>query len=99
LPPSATSSPPLTSAGEATPERLLEAILAETPGEAFPYSLLRAYRPILYERYGWATIDQDLVRATLPSGGDAPAAIERFADEGTSWSGEPTPSRRRWCLP
>jgi predicted N-acetyltransferase YhbS len=61
--------------------RLLETILAEIPGEGFPYSLLRAYRPILYERHGWATIDQSLVRATLPSGGDAPAAIERFADE------------------
>src|SRR5436190_649851 len=33
-----------------------------------------------YERYGWTNIDQDLARATLPSGGEAPAAIERFAD-------------------
>jgi predicted N-acetyltransferase YhbS len=38
--------------------RLLEAILAEIPGEGFPYSLLRAYQPVLYERHGWATIDQ-----------------------------------------
>jgi predicted acetyltransferase len=32
--------------------RLLEAILAETPDEGFAYSLLRAYQPTLYERYG-----------------------------------------------
>ena len=61
--------------------RLLEAMLAGTPGEGFAYSLLRAYQPVLYERHGWAHIDQELVRATLSPGGVATVAIERFADE------------------
>ena len=59
--------------------RLLEAVLAETPGEGFAYSLLRAYQPALYERHGWAPIDQELVRATLSPGSDV--TIERFAEE------------------
>ena len=61
--------------------RLLEAMLAGTPGEGFAYSLLKAYQPVLYERHGWAHIDQELVRATLSPGGVATVAIERFADE------------------
>ncbi len=46
--------------------RLLEAMLEEIPAEGFAYSLLRAYQPVLYERYGWAPVDQELVRAALP---------------------------------
>jgi len=45
--------------------RLLEAMLQELPTEGFAYSLLRAYRPALYERCGWAPIEEELVRAEL----------------------------------
>jgi N-acetylglutamate synthase-like GNAT family acetyltransferase len=46
--------------------RLLDVMLKEIPAEGFAYSLLRAYQSVLYERYGWAPIDQDLMRMTLP---------------------------------
>ncbi len=46
--------------------QLLRAMLEAVPAEGFAYSLLRAYHPVLYERHGWAPIDQDLLSATLP---------------------------------
>jgi predicted GNAT family N-acyltransferase len=45
--------------------RLLEAMLQELPTEGFAYSLLRAYRSALYERYGWAPLEEEFVRAEL----------------------------------
>lgn len=45
--------------------RLLEAMLQELPTEGFAYSLLRAYQPTLYERYGWAPMEEELVQAEL----------------------------------
>ena len=61
--------------------RLLEAMLAEIPAEGFAYSLLRAYRPDLYERYGWPSIQSELVRATLPPEGAHAPDIEPFVEE------------------
>jgi N-acetylglutamate synthase-like GNAT family acetyltransferase len=61
--------------------RLLEAILAETPDEGFAYSLLRAYQPTLYERYGWVSIEEELVRAELPSFDPGSVAITPFSGE------------------
>jgi predicted N-acetyltransferase YhbS len=46
--------------------QLLRAMLDTVPAEGFAYSLLRAHQPVLYERHGWAPIDQQLVHATLP---------------------------------
>ena len=60
--------------------RLLESMLAEIPKEGFAYSLLRAYRPILYERHGWAPIGEEVVRAELAPRDPAPVAIEPFGD-------------------
>lgn len=60
---------------------LLEAMLDEIPKEGFTYSLLRAYKPDLYERYGWATIQAELVNATLPPDGVDLVSIEPFAEE------------------
>jgi predicted N-acetyltransferase YhbS len=61
--------------------RLLEAMLAELPDEGFAYSLLRAYRPALYERHGWAPIEEQAVRAKLTALDPGSFAIEPFADE------------------
>ena len=61
--------------------QLLEAMLAELPLERFAYSLLRAYRPALYERYGWAPIEEELVSVTLSPDGAGPVSIAAFADE------------------
>lgn len=61
--------------------RLLEAMFAEMPGEGFAYSLLRAYKPDLYERHGWAPIQAELVDATLPSDGAGPLSVEPFVEE------------------
>ncbi len=60
--------------------RLLDAMLAEIPKEGFAYSLLRAYRPILYERHGWVPIGEEVVRAELPPFDPASVAIEPFGD-------------------
>ncbi len=60
--------------------RLLDAMLAEIPKEGFAYSLLRAYRPALYERHGWAPIGEEVVRAELPPYSLASVAIEPFGD-------------------
>lgn len=56
-------------------------MLDEIPKEGFTYSLLRAYKPDLYERYGWATIQAELVNATLPPDGVDLVSIEPFAEE------------------
>ncbi|MDP9440562.1 MAG: GNAT family N-acetyltransferase [Actinomycetota bacterium] len=60
--------------------RLLDAMLAEIPGEGFAYSLLRAYRPALYERHGWAPIGEEVVRAELPPFGPGSVSIEPFGE-------------------
>jgi predicted N-acetyltransferase YhbS len=52
--------------GQGHAGQLLRAMLDAVPAEGFAYSLLRAYSAVLYERHGWAPIDQELVRATLP---------------------------------
>ena len=61
--------------------QLLEAMLAELPLERFAYSLLRAYRPALYERYGWAPIEEELVQAQIRPFDSGSVAIASFADE------------------
>jgi hypothetical protein len=60
--------------------RLLGVMLAAIPKEGFAYSLLRAYRPILYERHGWVPIADEVVRAELPPFDPASVAIEPFDD-------------------
>ncbi len=60
--------------------RLLDAMLAEISKEGFAYSLLRAYRAILYERHGWAPIGEEVVWAELPPFDPASVAIEPFGD-------------------
>lgn len=60
--------------------RLLDAMLAEIPKEGFAYSLLRAYRPSLYERHGWVPIGEEVVRADLPPLDSSSVAIEPFGD-------------------
>jgi predicted N-acetyltransferase YhbS len=61
--------------------RLLEAILQELPTEGFAYSLLRAYQSVLYERYGWAPIEEELVHAELRPFDPGSVDIASFADE------------------
>ncbi len=46
--------------------RLLRAMLDAIPDEGFSYSLLRAYQPVLYERHGWAPLNEDLIGAQIP---------------------------------
>jgi predicted acetyltransferase len=60
--------------------RLLGAMLQELPTDGFPYSLLRAYQSVLYERYGWAPIEEELVRAELRPFDAGSVAIAPFAD-------------------
>jgi hypothetical protein len=60
--------------------RLLGVMLAAIPKEGFAYSLLRAYRSILYERHGWVPIADEVVRAELPPFDPASVAIEPFDD-------------------
>lgn len=57
-------------------------MLAEIPKEGFAYSLLRAYRPILYERHGWVPIGEEVVRAEVPPLDPASVTIEPFGDSG-----------------
>ena len=55
-------------------------MLQEIPNEGFAYSLLRAYRPILYERYGWVPIGEEVVRAAPPPFDPPSVTIEPFGD-------------------
>jgi GNAT superfamily N-acetyltransferase len=61
--------------------RLLRAMLDAIPDEGFSYSLLRAYQPILYERHGWAPLDQELIRAEIPPVSAGSATITPFTDD------------------
>jgi len=61
--------------------QLLRAMLGVIPAEGFAYSLLRAYQPALYERHGWAPLDQELTRAQLPPLSAGSAAIVPFTDD------------------
>jgi predicted N-acetyltransferase YhbS len=60
--------------------RLLDAMLKEIPNEGFAYSLLRAYRPILYERHGWVPIGEEVVRAALLPFDPPSVTIDPFGD-------------------
>jgi GNAT superfamily N-acetyltransferase len=60
--------------------RLLAAMLKEIPNEGFAYSLLRAYRPSLYEHHGWVPIGEEVTRAALPPFDPASVTIEPFGD-------------------
>ncbi len=53
--------------GQGYAGRLLAAMAAGAAVDGFAYSLLWTHLPVLYERYGWALIDQPAVRATLPA--------------------------------
>lgn len=59
----------------------LRAILGALPNEGFTYSLLRAYQLVLYERPGWAPLDQELVRAELPLVDAGSISIAPFTDD------------------
>lgn len=61
--------------------QLLRAILGALPNEGFTYSLLRAYQLVLYERPGWAPLDQELVRAELPLVDAGSISIAPFTDD------------------
>ena len=61
--------------------QLLRAMLGAIPDKGFTYSLLRAYQPVLYERYGWAPLDQELMRAELPPVTTGFATIAPFTDD------------------
>ena len=61
--------------------QLLEAMLQELPTDGFTYSLLRAYQSVLYERYGWAPIEEELVQAQIRPFDSGSVAIASFADE------------------
>src|SRR5215210_2040628 len=61
--------------------QLLRAMLGVIPAEGFAYSLLRAYQPALYERHGWAPLDQELTRAHLPPVGAGSLTIAPFTDD------------------
>lgn len=61
--------------------RLLRAMLDTIPAEGFAYSLLRAYQPTLYERHGWVSIDEELIRAELPPFSVSSATIAAFTDD------------------
>jgi predicted N-acetyltransferase YhbS len=60
--------------------QLLDAMLQEIPNGGFAYSLLRAYRPSLYERYGWVPIGEEVVRAAPPPFDPTSVTIEPFGD-------------------
>jgi len=53
--------------GQGYAGRLLAATAAGAAADGFAYSLLWTHLPVLYERYGWALIDQPAVRATMPA--------------------------------
>src|SRR5215210_600926 len=55
-------------------------MLGAVPDKGFTYSLLRAYQPVLYERHGWAPLDQELVRAELPPVSAGSATITPFTE-------------------
>lgn len=61
--------------------QLLRAMLDAIPDEGFAYSLLRAYQPALYERHGWAPLEQELTRAHLPPVGAGSLTITPFTDD------------------
>jgi hypothetical protein len=55
-------------------------MLQELPTEGFAYSLLGAYRSALYERYGWAPVEEELVRAELSPSEPGSVTIAPFTD-------------------
>lgn len=67
--------------GQGYAGQLLRAMLGTIPAEGFAYSLLRAYQPALYERHGWAPLDQELVRAELPPLSIGPLTIAPFTED------------------
>src|SRR5437764_11222906 len=70
--------------------QIMRAMLPVLQLEGYAYSLLWTHIPQLYARYGWAPIEQDLVRAVLPvdvensariaplQAGDLPAAMRLY---------------------
>lgn len=59
--------------------RLLEAMLDDVAREGFPYSLLWTHVSRVYARYGWATIGETRVRATVDAA--APRGVAISADD------------------
>jgi predicted N-acetyltransferase YhbS len=86
--------------------QLLRAMLQELPAVGFAYSLRRAHQPVLYERHGWAPIDQELVRATLPpadvrsivlfSDDDLPDVMRLYDETNAQRSGTTVRSPEYW---
>src|SRR5215210_2263528 len=56
-------------------------MLGAVPDKGFTYSLLRAYQPVLYERHGWAPLDQELTRAELPPVDAGSISIAPFTED------------------
>ena len=76
--------------GQGYSGQIMRAMLPVLQLEGYAYSLLWTHIPQLYARYGWAPIEQDLVRAVLPvdvensariaplQAGDLPAAMRLY---------------------
>jgi predicted N-acetyltransferase YhbS len=60
---------------------LLQATLAGMRAAGFPYSLLWTHLPALYARYGWATLQQQLIEAVLPRPSQTSAQLAPFQAE------------------
>lgn len=64
--------------GQGYAHDLLRAMTAGAAADGFAYSLLWTHLPSLYERHGWALVDQRAVRASLPVPPTLSARITSF---------------------
>src|SRR5205823_5561408 len=58
--------------------QMIRALLPVLQQEGYAYSLLWTHLPNLYGRYGWVPVEQELVRAVLPSIVLSPVSIAPF---------------------
>ncbi|HZU07347.1 MAG TPA: GNAT family N-acetyltransferase [Chloroflexota bacterium] len=61
--------------------QLLTAMLAAATEEGFAYSLLWTHLPALYARYGWVSLPEERVHASLPPAEPCAVAIAPFRDD------------------
>ena len=61
--------------------QIIRAMLPVLQQEGYAYSLLWTHLPNLYGRYGWVTIEQELVQAVLPPSILSTVRITPFKDE------------------
>lgn len=88
--------------------QIMRAMLPILQQEGYMYSLLWTHIPQLYARYGWAPIEQDLVRAVLPvsventariapfQAGDLPAIMRLYEDASAERTGTTIRTPEYW---